>query len=83
MNCFNSYAANIRQLFESTKLFLLNFAVLSGKKYFYHFIYYSHEVFISLAMSRNFHFFAMHKAMSPLHKTKVMKKKTEKFFTPS
>ena len=48
-----------------------------AKKYFYHFIYYSHEVFISLAMSRNFHFFAMHKAMSPLHKTKVMKKKTE------
>lgn len=47
-----------------------------AKKYFYHFIYYSHEVFISLAMSRNFHFFAMRKAMSPLHKTKVMKKKT-------
>ena len=28
-------------------------------------------------MSRNFHFFAMRKAMSPLHKTKVMKKNTE------
>lgn len=28
-------------------------------------------------MSRNFHFFAMRKAMSPLHKTKVMKKKTK------
>ena len=48
-----------------------------AKKYFYHFIYYSHEVFISLAMSRNFHFFAMRKAMSPSHKTKVMKKNTE------
>lgn len=48
-----------------------------AKKYFYHFIYYSHEVFISLAMLRNFHFFAMRKAMSPLHKTKVMKKNTE------
>lgn len=48
-----------------------------AKKYFYHFIYYSHEVFISLAMSRNFHFFAMRKARSPLHKTKVMKKKTK------
>lgn len=48
-----------------------------AKKYFYHFIYYSHEVFVSLAMSRNFHFFAMRKAMSPLHKTKVMKKNTE------
>lgn len=48
-----------------------------AKKYFYHFIYYSHEVFISLAMPRNFLFFAMRKAMSPLHKTKVMKKKTE------
>lgn len=47
-----------------------------AKKYFYHFIYYSHEVFIYLAMSRNFHFFAMRKAMSPLHKTKEMKKKT-------
>ena len=48
-----------------------------AKKYFYHFIYYSHEVFISLVMSRNFHFFAMRKAMSPLHKTKAMKKKTK------
>ena len=48
-----------------------------AKKYFYHFIYYSHEVFISLVMSRNFHFFAMRKARSPLHKTKVMKKNTE------
>ena len=28
-------------------------------------------------MSRNFHFFAMRKAMSPLHKTKAMKKKTK------
>ena len=28
-------------------------------------------------MSRNFHFFAMRKARSPLHKTKVMKKKKE------
>lgn len=28
-------------------------------------------------MSQNFHFFAMRKAMSPSHKTKVMKKKTE------
>lgn len=28
-------------------------------------------------MSRNFHFFAMRKAMSPSHKTKVMKKDTE------
>lgn len=28
-------------------------------------------------MSRNFHFFAMRKAMSPLHKPKAMKKKTK------
>ena len=28
-------------------------------------------------MSRNFHFFSMRKAMSPLHKTKAMKKKTK------
>lgn len=28
-------------------------------------------------MSRNFHFFAMRKAMSPLHKTKAMKKNTK------
>lgn len=28
-------------------------------------------------MSRNFHFFAMRKARSPLHKTKAMKKKTK------
>lgn len=28
-------------------------------------------------MPRNFHFFAMRKAMSPLHKTKAMKKKTK------
>ena len=48
-----------------------------AKKYFYHFIYYSHEVFISLVMSRNFHFFAMRKARSPLHKPKAMKKKTK------
>lgn len=48
-----------------------------AKKYFYHFIYYSHEVFISLAMSRNFHFFALRKARSPLHKPKAMKKKTK------
>lgn len=46
----------LRQIFN--ELFLLNLAVLTGKKkYFYHFIYYSHEVFISLAMLRNFHFF--------------------------